>query len=275
MNELVKITQQVIGGETINAVNARELYEALGAKDLFANWVRNFIQYANLVENIDYFSFLENSKKPRGGRPAIEYAFTVDSAKQICMLTRTEIGKQIRLYFIECEKRLNNPAYREATRLLNAPLSEVAALLLDTAKAKEALEAQVKELEPKAQEFDRLADAQGTFCITDAAKTLQMRPKDLFDMMERMGWIYRRGGRGEWIANQDKIDQGLLVHKERTFQAGDGDIAKTQARVTAKGLAALALKAPKMPVASAVACTTRPARPKVKASNDLNFLFQQ
>lgn len=76
------------------------------------------------------------------------------------------------------------------------------------------LESKLEEVEPKAQALDRLATvSDGSLCITDAAKQLQMRPKDLFAYLSNHQWIYRRTGCANWIAYQAKIQQGLLEHK--------------------------------------------------------------
>ncbi len=95
-------------------------------------------------------------------------------------------------------------------------------------------------LEPKALAYDRIADADGSLCITDAAKTLQVRPKDLFSWMRGNGWIYSRPGTSD-IGRQEKINAGLLVHKVDAVIRTDGsEKVTTQVRVTPKGVTKLA-----------------------------------
>jgi len=55
---------------------------------------------------LDSLGFSEISEKPKGGRPATDFALTIDTAKEISMIQRSEKGKIARRYFIECEKRL-------------------------------------------------------------------------------------------------------------------------------------------------------------------------
>jgi phage anti-repressor protein len=55
------------------------------------------------VEGVDFCSKMSEST---GGRPAVNHELTIDMAKEISMIQRNERGKQARLYFIECEKRL-------------------------------------------------------------------------------------------------------------------------------------------------------------------------
>ena len=126
---------------------------------------------------------------------------------------------------------------------LNNP-AQLRVLLLDYSEKVLALEADLSEAAPKVAAYERIALADKSLCITDAAKTLQMRPKDLFAWLQRPKWIYRRAGVAHWIGYQDKIQQGLLEHKVTEITRSDGrsDIHE-QVRVTPKGLAKIAERA--------------------------------
>lgn len=113
-------------------------------------------------------------------------------------------------------------------------------LLSDYANDKLALEGRVAEMAPKVEALDRLATADGSLCITDAAKALQIRPKDLFDYLSRNGWIYRRPNTSGYLGYQSRVVAGVLEHKVTTVQRADGSEKVTeQVRVTAKGLTKL------------------------------------
>lgn len=102
------------------------------------------------------------------------------------------------------------------------------------------LESENNALKPKADGFDRIATADGSLCITDAAKNLQMRPKELFFYLNSHEWIYRRTGNKNWLAYQDKIKQGLLEHKVTEVSLSDGTSRiSEQVRITPKGLTRL------------------------------------
>lgn len=93
--------------------------------------------------------------------------------------------------------------------------------------------------------YDRIAKADGSLCLTDAAKDLQVRPKDLFSFARQNHWIYTRPGKGGDIAYQDKIQAGYLEHKVTTITRTDGtEKVVEQVRVTPKGLAKLAMIVP-------------------------------
>lgn len=101
--------------------------------------------------------------------------------------------------------------------------------------------AQIAELAPKADALDRIAIADGSFSLQEAAKMLQVRPKDLNGFMLQNGWLYRRAGSGNLLGYQAQTNAGLLEHKVVTIHHNDGiDRVCEQVRVTPKGLAKLA-----------------------------------
>lgn len=107
------------------------------------------------------------------------------------------------------------------------------------------LQGEIEEMRPQVQALERIALSDGSLCITDAAKTLQVQPKSLFQFMRSHRWIYTRQGASGDIAYQDKLASGLLEHKTTTVQRSDGsEKTVSQVRVTAKGLARLAKEFP-------------------------------
>jgi len=116
------------------------------------------------------------------------------------------------------------------------------ALLLGYTEKVIALEGRVSELQPKVAAFDLIANLDGSLCITDAAKTLHVKPKVLFHFLRTKKWIYRRGGQGAEIAYSDKLQFGYLEHKITTVNRSDGtERSATQVRVTPAGLSKIAI----------------------------------
>lgn len=140
--------------------------------------------------------------------------------------------------FNAMESALKN---RTAGFAIPQTLPEALRLAADQAETIERQKVQIAQQAPKVDAFDRIANADGSLCITDAAKALQMRPKDLFAILRQRNWIYSRPGKAGDIAHQDKIKAGYLEHKVTTVTRSDGS-EKTveQVRVTAKGLTKLA-----------------------------------
>lgn len=100
MNELIRIQER----DGKKAVSARDLHEFLESRQDFSTWIKNRIDKYDLVENVDYQVFHNIVGNSNGGRPLIEYALSVDAAKELSMVEGNEKGKQARRYFIECEK---------------------------------------------------------------------------------------------------------------------------------------------------------------------------
>ena len=99
---------------------------------------------------------------------------------------------------------------------------------------------EIKQLEKKGQALDRISKSDGSLCITDAAKNLQIKPKDLFSFLQRIDWIYKRNGNSHWCAYQSKIKAGYIEQKTIEFHYSDGSTKiKEQVRITAKGLTKL------------------------------------
>lgn len=114
-------------------------------------------------------------------------------------------------------------------------------LLLTYTEKVLALEAANAELTPKAEALDRLATADGSLCITDAAKALQVRPKDLFSYLREHGWIYKRPGATHYLGYQTRTTSGDLEHKVTTVLRADGsEKVIEQVLVTTRGLTKLA-----------------------------------
>lgn len=125
--ELIKITKH----EGNSAVSARELHTFLEVQTKFTTWIERRIEEYGFVENQDFLCLSQNWETQRkdGQRGIVvgkEYAISIDMAKELSMVEKTEKGKQARRYFIECEKRL-----RETPKSLTLlPIKEQRANLL-------------------------------------------------------------------------------------------------------------------------------------------------
>ena len=102
--ELIRIEER--NGQQV--VSARELHRFLGVNTDFTNWCKRMFDYG-FTEDQDYCLLAKNGEQKRGGHNATDYALTIDAAKEIAMLQRSEKGKQARQYFIECERKLKQP----------------------------------------------------------------------------------------------------------------------------------------------------------------------
>ncbi|WP_096978856.1 antA/AntB antirepressor family protein [Escherichia coli] len=110
-SQLIPVFNGTIANETALLVNARELHSFLGVGKMFAHWIKDRLEEYGFVENQDYVIACQNGQaKGRGGHNRKDYHLTLDTAKELAMVERNEKGRQIRRYFIECEKKLRNRA---------------------------------------------------------------------------------------------------------------------------------------------------------------------
>jgi phage anti-repressor protein/phage antirepressor YoqD-like protein len=239
MKQLISISNGNIGGVTVQTVNARELHTFLEVGKDFSNWIKKRIEQYGFIHGID---FVTDAQTSDGGKFAsIDYHITLDMGKELSMVERNAKGKEARLYFIDCERhakaatQIESPAMQMARGLFTA-----VAIIEDKTALIAQMDMTIADLAPKANALDRLSTADGSLCITDAAKTLQMRPKDLFSLLSSENWIFRRAGNTGWTAFQPRLNQGLLEHKTTAVNVANGNVMITeQVRVTPKGLAKL------------------------------------
>jgi Rha family phage regulatory protein len=123
--------------------------------------------------------------------------------------------------------------------------AQLRGLLLSYSERVEKLETVNVQLETANREIggalDRISNREGSLCVRDTAKTIQVSEKALWAYLRNNGWVYRRPGAGHDLAYQPKLIAGLLVHKETAIHRADGtEKIATQVRVTAKGMTALA-----------------------------------
>lgn len=119
-NELIKITKD---DNENSVVSGRELHEFLEVKTPYRVWFPRMVEYG-FAENVDFAVMYKNVHDDTafGGRRVItDHALTLDMAKEISMIQRTEKGKQARQYFIEVEK-----AFKEQYRLPQTPEEKLA-----------------------------------------------------------------------------------------------------------------------------------------------------
>ena len=100
MDSLIQITKNTINGAEINSVDAREIYDYLGlAKGQFSRWIKTAIEKYDFIQNEDFLSIDTDVEGVK------DYIVTLDMAKELCMVSNTEKGKEARKYFIEFEKQ--------------------------------------------------------------------------------------------------------------------------------------------------------------------------
>lgn len=235
MNALIKIEGREISGATVQTCNARDLWEFIESKQDFSTWIKARIEKYGFAEGEDYVvhKFVDN---PAGGRPTLDYHLTIEMAKELAMVENNDKGRQVRRYFIECEKRA-----KEATDYSKLSTMQILQIAMQAEQERLQLEQKVEELAPKAEALDLIAAGKDTVTMTEAAKILGIKRNDLTANLHARGWIYRQNG--SWVAYDQHIRSGCLQYKEATYtdEKTGLECHKPYCHITPKGIAKLAV----------------------------------
>lgn len=230
-NELIKIDYTTSDRPT---VLGRDLHAMLEVEARYNDWFPRMCEYG-FEEGKDFYSFL--SKTPEGGRPKQEHQLTIAMAKELCMLQRTEKGKQCRQYFIQVEEAWNTPEQVMA-RALQMANRMVDKLKKDNAYLLEKAEADA----PKVLFADAVAASHTSILIGDLAKLIRQNGVEvgqnrLFQWLRDNGYLCSTGERYN-LPTQKSMELKLFEVKETTISNPDGSIRITRTtKVTGKGQA--------------------------------------
>ena len=212
--QLIRIDDRPDGTKS---VSARELYAFLDVRKDFTDWCKRMFGYG-FQEGED---FTPVWGKSTGGRPSQDYALTMDTAKEIAMLQRTERGKQARQYFIEVERR-----YRQGRALVPAlpdftsPAAAARAWAEEWEGRRQA-EAHVQTLAPKAAFYDAVTDSKDCIDMAGVAKVLNFRGVGrtrLFEILREQGIL-----RSNNEPYQDYVSRGWLRQVESRWTDEKGE----------------------------------------------------
>lgn len=219
-------------------VSARDLHEALEINKRFSAWFESNSQ--GFAENEDYTSVLTGTEVQNNGgiqiRELQDYKMSVDMAKHICLMSRTEKGKQIRQYFLDLEKAWNTPeqvfarALKMADKTIDKLKSNNAILIKDNERMK-----------PKEIFADAVTASEDSILVGDLSKILKQRGVDigqnrLFQKLRNNGYLISRRGPSWNMPTQRSMEMGLFEIEERAITNPDGTVKiRKTTKVTGKG----------------------------------------
>lgn len=222
MNDLIKINYET----EQPTVSARELYEGLEIKTAFKDWFPRMTEYG-FTENQDFILVAQKRATNNPKNPVTtynDYQISVDMAKQICMIQRSEKGRQYRQYFLDLEKAWNTPeqvfarALKMADREIEKLKSSNAGLMED-----------VQRMRPKEIFADAVSTSHTSILIGELAKLLKQNSVDtgqnkLFAWMRENGYLIKRKGTDWNMPTQKAMEMGLFEVKEPTVNNPDGSV---------------------------------------------------
>jgi len=209
MNELIRINYET----EQPTVSARDLHEALEINTPYTMWFERMTGYG-FEEGKD---FLTKMLESTGGRPMTDNDISVNMAKEICMIQRSEKGKQYRQYFLDLEDAWNTPEQVMARALKMAEQSM--ASLKDRCRflGGQVVEQQkvIEELQPKASYYDLILQCKDLIATTIIAKDYGMSAIAFNKMLHEMGIQYQQSG--TWVLYAKYQGQGYLKPKTHNY----------------------------------------------------------
>ena len=221
MEELMKISYE--SGQP--TVSARELHEGLDIKTPYTMWFERMAEYG-FTDGKDFFTKMLEST---GGRPSVDHAMTVDMAKQICMIQRTEQGRTYRQYLLDLEKAWNTPeqVFVRALKMADQTINR--------------LQSDITRMRPKEIFADAVTASHTSILVGDMAKLLKQNGVDmgaqrLFTWLRDNGYLIRRKGADWNMPTQRSMEMGLFEIKESSHLNGNGcNVTTRTPKVTGKG----------------------------------------
>lgn len=228
--ELIKITEQ--NGK--QAVSLKELYVFLEIGENWTDWSNRMLSYG-FEKDIDFqaVSFFRPHPNGFGGTTVKDYALTIDTAKEISMIQRSEKGKQARKYFIECERKLKNPV---------ASLSRIdlARMVIEAEEEKQRLQLEIKENAPLVTFAKALQISEHNILVGELAKILKQNGIEigqnrLFEWLRDNAYLMKQGEQRN-LPTQRALELALFEVKTTTINNPDGSVRVTKTtKVTPKG----------------------------------------
>lgn len=204
--EDVVLPQVTTNEEGKKLVSGVELHEALGIKTPFKKWIDRMVEYGFIKDvdftTIDIFVQRENSNL---GNNKTDYILTLDMAKHISMIQRSEIGMKIRNYFIECEKELTKT--KMDSYMIENPI-ERAKRWIEEQEEKQRLELENKEMKPMVESFNIYLNTEGTTTVTEACKRFGLKRTTVFEHLRNNGLVYKN----KVEATVKGIEKGYFKH---------------------------------------------------------------
>ena len=221
MNEIVRVNYD----SERPTVLGRDLHEALEIATPYSKWFNRMCEYG-FTENVDFVTVDKNVLRADGAempQTQHDHQLTIDMAKEICMIQRTEIGKKCREYFLELERKWNSPeavmarALQMANRKLASLVNENARLTEDVAVKTQ----QIAEMKPKASYYDVCLACKDLLSITEIAKDYGWSGRKMNEWLHDKGIIFRQGK--IWLLYQKYAELGYTSTKTHVYTGNDGE----------------------------------------------------
>lgn len=184
MKELIEIKKH---DTLVQVVCGRELHAKLEINKDYSDWIKVQIIRADLLQDVDFVTYPQKGEDSQS-KTRIEYALTIDAAKNIAMLSQTAKGKEVRAYFIECEKQA-----KSMMTALPKTFSEALRMLADETEAKEAALLQIEHDKPAVAFANIVQDDSNVRCLRIWIKSMKHENNLAVGEREVIAWLVENG----------------------------------------------------------------------------------
>jgi len=215
MDELIRINYD----SERPTVNGRDLHDALQIKTAYKDWFPRMCEYG-FFEGKDFCSFLSESS---GGRPAVNHQLTIDMAKQLCMIQRTEIGRKFRQYFIQVEEAWNSPeaVMARALQFANQQLALLKHQNMELTDTIAVQNQQILEMKPKVSYYDVVLNCKDLISTSAIAKDYGKSAIWMNRYLHEKGVQFKQGD--IWLLYQKYAQKGYTSTKTHSYPGTDGE----------------------------------------------------
>ena len=215
MDELIRISYD----SEHPTVNGRDLHDALQIKTAYKDWFPRMCEYG-FFEGTDFCSFLSESS---GGRPAVNHQLTIDMAKQLCMIQRTEIGRKFRQYFIQVEEAWNSPeaVMARALQFANQQLALLKHQNMELTDTIAVQNQQILEMKPKVSYYDVVLNCKDLISTSAIAKDYGKSAIWMNRYLHEKGVQFKQGD--IWLLYQKYAQKGYTSTKTHSYPGTDGE----------------------------------------------------
>ena len=212
MEELMKV--QVKNDRQL--VSARDLHKGLGLKGRFSRWFKTNSEL--FTENEDFYKCTSSTVVNNGAvRELDDYLLTIEMAKQLAMMARTEKSKLYREYFLDLERKWNSPemVMHRALEFSNARIEQ---LKLENKN----LNIQLEESNKKASYLDLILGDPTPVLITQIANDYGYSAVAFNRLLKKLK-VQRRVN-GQWILYRAFMGKGYTSTKSKTYEDHHGKL---------------------------------------------------
>lgn len=215
MDELIRINYD----SERPTVNGRDLHDALQIKTAYKDWFPRMCEYG-FFEGTDFCSFLSESS---GGRHAVNHQLTIDMAKQLCMIQRTEIGRKFRQYFIQVEEAWNSPeaVMARALQFANQQLALLKHQNMELTGTIAVQNQQILEMKPKVSYYDVVLNCKDLISTSAIAKDYGKSAIWMNRYLHEKGVQFKQGD--IWLLYQKYAQKGYTSTKTHSYPGTDGE----------------------------------------------------